>query len=70
MSKSNDCERNLSPLILIGNQRIGTLVKLRVISLEFCPNPNKGNYKDYQTQVRLFPNFTNHHLIAHTNIVK
>ena len=45
------------------------------ISLAFCPNPNNfprlpkgsGNYKDLdKTRVKLFPNFTRHHLITHT----
>ena len=47
------------------------------ISLAFCPNPNNfpllpkgsGNYKDLdKTRVKLFPNFTRHHLITHTNL--
>ena len=40
------------------------------ISLAFCPNPNnlgEGNYKDLdKMSVKLFPNFTRHHLITHT----
>ena len=40
VSKSYDCERNLSPMILIDNKRNDTLVKLRIFSLAFCPNPN------------------------------
>ena len=45
----------------------------RIISLAFCPNPNNfprlnsENYKDLdKTRVKLFPNFTRHHLITHT----
>ena len=32
-------------------------------------NQGSGNYKDLdKTRVKLFPNFTRHHLITHTNI--
>ena len=42
-------------MILIGNQMV------------YSPK-GSGNYKDLdKTRVKLFPNFTRHHLITHTN---
>ena len=33
-------------------------------------NQGSGNYKDLdKTRVKLFPNFTRHHLITHTNML-
>ena len=63
MSKIQDCQHNSSPMILIGNQMVYSSNQ-GIISLAFCPN-----YKDLdKTRVKLFPNFTRHHLITHTNL--
>ena len=44
-------------MILIGNQMV------------YSPKGSE-NYKDLdKTRVKLFPNFTRHHLITHTNLV-
>ena len=38
------------------------------IHYKHVKNKGSGNYKDLdKTRVKLFPNFTRHHLITHTN---
>ena len=52
-------------MILTGNQMVYSW-NLGIISLAFCPNPNNNNKDLDKTRVKLFPNFTRHHLITHT----
>ena len=75
--KTHDCKCTLSPMILKGNYVHSILPKIQeIILLAFCQKLFKssflpkglGNYKNFnKTSMKLFPNFTCHHLIIHTD---
>ena len=46
---------------------LGVLAAINKSKLHDCERKGEGNYWNFdKTQVKLFPNFTRHHLITHT----